>query len=99
MDAVRRLGISQENTQGVKFYRGRGCDYCKGTGYKGRTGIYELMAVNEEVRELTLERASTQKIKEAAIRNGMITLKSDATEKVLLGMTTLEETLRVVYSG
>jgi type II secretory ATPase GspE/PulE/Tfp pilus assembly ATPase PilB-like protein len=99
MDAVRRLGISQENTQGVKFYRGRGCDYCKGTGYKGRTGIYELMAVNEEVRELTLERASTQKIKDAAVRNGMITLKSDATEKVLLGMTTLEETLRVVYSG
>lgn len=99
MDAVRRLGISQENTQGVKFYRGRGCDYCKGTGYKGRTGIYELMAVNDEIRDLALDRASSQKVKEAAIRNGMITLKSDATEKVLLGMTSLEETLRVVYSG
>jgi type IV pilus assembly protein PilB len=99
MDAVRRLGISQESTQGVKFYRGRGCDYCKGTGYKGRTGIYELMCVNDEIRELALERASSQKIKEAAIRNGMVTLKADATEKVLLGMTTLEETLRVVYSG
>lgn len=99
MDAVRRLGISQENTQGVKFYRGKGCDFCKGTGYKGRTGIYELMAVNDEIRELALERASSQKIKEAAIRGGMITLKADATEKVLLGMTTLEETLRVVYSG
>lgn len=99
MDAVRRLGISQENTQGVKFYRGKGCDFCKGTGYKGRTGIYELMAVNDEIRELALERASSQKIKEAAIRGGMVTLKADATEKVLLGMTTLEETLRVVYSG
>jgi len=99
MDAVRRLGISQESTQGVKFYRGRGCDFCKGTGYKGRTGIYELMAINDEIRDLALERASSQKVKEAAIRNGMITLKSDATEKVLLGMTSLEETLRVVYSG
>jgi type IV pilus assembly protein PilB len=99
MDAVRRLGLSTENTQGVKFYRGRGCDHCKNTGYKGRIGIYELMAINDEIRELTLERASSHKIKEAATRNNMISLKSDATEKVLLGMTTLEETLRVIYSG
>lgn len=99
MDAVRRLGLTSENTQGVKFYRGRGCDYCKGTGYKGRTGIYELMCVNDEIRDLALNRESGHKIREAAIRNGMITLKSDATEKVLLGITTLEETLRVIYSG
>jgi type IV pilus assembly protein PilB len=99
MDAVRRLGLSTENTQGVKFYRGKGCDYCKGTGYKGRTGIYELMVVNDDVRDLALQRASSHRIREAAIANNMITLKSDATEKVLLGVTTLEETLRVVYSG
>jgi type IV pilus assembly protein PilB len=99
MDAVRRLGLSTETTQGVKFYRGRGCDHCKGTGYKGRTGIYELMAVNDEIRDFALQRASSHKIREAAIRNNMITLKSDATEKVLLGITTLEETLRVIYSG
>jgi type IV pilus assembly protein PilB len=99
MDAVRRLGMSSDTSQGVKFYRGKGCEYCKGTGYKGRTGVYELMTVNEEVRELALQRASSQAIKEAAIRNSMITLKQDATEKVLLGVTTLEETLRVVYSG
>lgn len=99
MDAVRRLGMSSENTQGVKFYRGKGCEYCKGTGYKGRTGIYELMTVNDEIRDLALNRASSHAIKEAAIRNNMITLKQDATEKVLLGVTTLEETLRVVYSG
>ena len=99
MDAVRRLGMSSENSQGVKFYRGRGCDACKGKGYKGRTGIYELMVMNEEVRELILNRASSHHIKEAAMRNNMITLKSDAIEKVLLGVTTLEETLRVVYSG
>jgi type IV pilus assembly protein PilB len=99
MDAVRRLGMSSETTQGVKFYRGKGCEFCKGTGYKGRTGIYELMTVNDEIRDLALNRASSHAIKEAAIRNNMITLKQDATEKVLLGVTTLEETLRVVYSG
>ncbi|MFN3648532.1 MAG: GspE/PulE family protein [Armatimonadota bacterium] len=99
MDAVRRLGISTENSQGVKFYRGRGCDYCKQTGYKGRMGIYELMVLSDEIRELALERASSHQIRQAAISNGMITLKADATEKVLLGMTTLEETLRVIYSG
>jgi type II secretory ATPase GspE/PulE/Tfp pilus assembly ATPase PilB-like protein len=99
MDAVRRLGMNTENSAGVKFFRGRGCEHCKGTGYKGRTGIYELMVVNDEIRELSLERASSHRIKEAAIRNNMITLKSDATEKVLLGMTSLEETLRVIYSG
>jgi type IV pilus assembly protein PilB len=99
MDAVRRLGMSMENSQGVKFFRGHGCEFCKGTGYKGRTGIYELMTVNDELRELALERASAHRLKEAAVRSGMITLKSDATEKVLLGITTLEETLRVIYSG
>jgi len=99
MDAVRRLGLNTENTQGVKFYRGRGCDHCKNTGYKGRTGIYELMVVNDEIRELALQRASSHRVKEAALRAGMVSLKSDATEKVLLGVTSLEETLRVIYSG
>lgn len=99
MDAVRRLGMSADPGQGVKFYRGRGCDFCKGTGYKGRCGIYELLTVNDEIRDLALQRASGHQIREAAIRNGMITLKQDAIEKVLLGVTTLEESLRVVYSG
>lgn len=99
MDAVRRLGISADSSQGVKFYRGRGCDYCKNTGYKGRSGIYELMVMNDELRDLALQRASGHAIRDAAIRNGMISLKADAIEKVLLGVTTLEESLRVVYSG
>jgi len=99
MDAVRRLGVSADSSQGIKFYRGRGCDFCKNSGYKGRIGIYEMMVMNDEVRELALQRASSNAIKEAAIRNGMITLKADAIEKVLLGVTSLEESLRVVYSG
>jgi type IV pilus assembly protein PilB len=83
----------------VTFFRGRGCDYCNGTGYKGRVGVYELMPVTEKVRELILARASSYAIREAAIEAGMRTLKDDAMEKILLGMTTLEESLRVIYSG
>jgi type IV pilus assembly protein PilB len=99
MDAVRRLGMNLEADQSVTFYRGAGCDNCRGSGYKGRVGIYELMLMNDEIRDLTMERAGSHRIKEAAIRNGMLTLKQDAIEKVLLGMTTLEETFRVVYGG
>ncbi|MDR3710432.1 MAG: type II secretion system ATPase GspE [Capsulimonadaceae bacterium] len=100
-DAIKRLGISSEilDRSDVTFFRGRGCDYCKGSGYKGRTGVYELMPVTDKVRELILARASSYAIREAAIEAGMHTLKDDAMEKILLGITTLEESLRVIYSG
>jgi type IV pilus assembly protein PilB len=97
-DAMRRLGM-QVDGQKVKFYRGQGCDYCKNTGYKGRVGVYEMMVMNDPIRELALARASSHRIKEVAVQTGMKTLKDDATEKVLLGQTTLEESLRVIYAG
>jgi type IV pilus assembly protein PilB len=97
-DAMRRLGMNVDG-QKVKFYRGQGCDYCKNTGYKGRVGVYEMMVMNDPIRELALARASSHRIKEVAVQTGMKTLKDDATEKVLLGMTTLEESLRVIYAG
>jgi len=100
-DAIKRLGMNLDilDKGEVTFYRGRGCDHCKGTGYKGRVGVYELMPVNDKVRELILARASSYAIREAAIEAGMRTLKDDAMEKILLGITTLEESLRVIYSG
>ncbi len=100
-DAIKRLGMNLDvlDKSEVTFYRGRGCDACKGTGYKGRVGVYELMPVTEKVRELILARASSYAIREAAIEAGMRTLKDDAMEKILLGMTTLEESLRVIYAG
>ena len=100
-DAIKRLGMNIDTMGGseITFYRGRGCDACKGTGYKGRVGVYELMPVNDKVRELILARASSYAIREAAIEAGMRTLKDDAMEKILLGITTLEESLRVIYSG
>ncbi|MGQ9487627.1 MAG: type II secretion system ATPase GspE [Armatimonadota bacterium] len=98
-DAMQRLGMNLEGHSNVTFYRGRGCEACKGSGYKGRTGIYELMPVTDKVRELILARASSYAIREAAIEAGMRTLREDAMQKILLGITTLEESLRVIYSG
>ena len=100
-DAIKRLGMNLDilDKSEVTFFRGRGCDACKGTGYKGRVGVYELMPVNDKVRELILARASSYAIREAAIEAGMRTLKDDAMEKILLGITTLEESLRVIYAG
>jgi len=83
----------------VTFYRGRGCDYCRGNGYKGRLGVYELMLINDRVRDLVLQKSSSHVIREAAIESGMKTLKDDAIAKILLGQTTLEECLRVIYAG
>lgn len=98
-DAVKRLGMNIEEGSEVTFYRGRGCEQCKGTGYKGRLGVFELMPVTDKVRDLILAKASSYSIKEAAIEAGMKTLREDALEKILLGLTTLEESLRVIYSG
>lgn len=98
-DAIGRLGIEVDGDARVTFYRGRGCDYCRGTGYKGRVGVYELMIVNDRIRDLVLQKASAHVIREAAIECGMKTLKDDAVAKILLGQTTLEECLRVIYAG
>lgn len=98
-DAVKRLGIESEGDARVTFYRGRGCDYCRGAGYKGRVGVYELMIMNDRIRDLVLQKTSGHVIREAAIECGMKTLRDDAIAKILLGQTTLEECLRVIYAG
>ena len=88
------LGVSAEEAQGVELYRGAGCEACRGTGYKGRTGIYELLAVTEEVRSLVLKRASSGEIRRLAQQTaGLVTLREDGWEKAKAGVTTLEEVL------
>lgn len=99
LDAVKRLGIPMDQGSTVTFYRGKGCDHCKGSGYKGRIGVYELMFMTDKIRDLILARSSSHLIRQAAIESGMKTLKEDAMEKILLGTTSLEESLRVIYSG
>ncbi len=90
--------ISQKNKKGVKigkFYKGAGCDFCNNTGYKGRIGIFEVLTLNDEIKNLTLDISSTLEIKKSAIKSGMITLEQDGILKVLNGITTPEEVWRV----
>jgi general secretion pathway protein E len=77
------------------LYRGRGCDKCMGKGYLGRTGILELLEINPDIRSMIVERKDAQAIKAAAIRTGFQTLKVDGINKVMNGITTIEEVLRV----
>ncbi len=77
-------------------FRGRGCKACNNTGYMGRTGIYEILLVNEEIKKMILQKASSDTMKQKAFGFGMRTLKQDGWEKVLAGLTTPEEVLRVV---
>ncbi len=75
----------------TRFYRGRGCEECRFTGYKGRTGIYEILVMHDNIRPLIIDRAPSSAIKQRAIANGMKTLRDDGWAKVKLGITTVEE--------
>jgi type IV pilus assembly protein PilB len=79
----------------IKFYRGKGCDQCGGSGYLGRIGIFETLPISEKVANLILQRADSGTIEKEAIAEGMITMKQDGYLKVLQGVTTVEEVLRV----
>ncbi len=97
-EALKDLGLTMIEEE-YTFYRGRGCDLCKGTGYKGRTGIHELLIITDSVREAILRRASAAEIRRIAKEEGFKTLQDDAITKVLMGITTIEEALRVVLMG
>ena len=78
-----------------KFYRGKGCEECKGTGYKGRIGIFELLEFTDEIKNLIMEDAPLKEIKKMAMKSGMKLLEDDGLEKVKQEITTVEEVMRV----
>jgi general secretion pathway protein E len=80
---------------GSGLCRGKGCDECRGTGYRGRSGIYELFVIDEDARSLILRRASTRDIRQHAVQQGMVTLRMDGWQRACEGVTTVEEILRV----
>ncbi|HEX4604195.1 MAG TPA: type IV-A pilus assembly ATPase PilB [Candidatus Angelobacter sp.] len=84
-------GFTPEEAKTVKIFKGKGCSICNGTGYKGRAGLYEVMEVDDEIRELILIGASAVELKKKAIERGMITLRRSGLVKVKDGVTTLEE--------
>jgi type II secretory ATPase GspE/PulE/Tfp pilus assembly ATPase PilB-like protein len=94
-DYLRRIGFPEDEIGTAKFWHGVGCDNCRGQGYQGRKGIYELLIVTEALRPLIMNRAPATTIAARAIENGMRTLRVDGWNKVKAGVTTIEEVLRV----
>jgi type IV pilus assembly protein PilB len=92
--ALIDAGYTPEEVKTTKIYHGKGCTTCNKGGYKGRTGLYEVMEINDELRELILVGASALELKKKAIEQGMITLRRSGLIKVALGQTTMEEVLR-----
>ena len=97
VEAIRKFGMTVYGDSDINFFRGRGCDHCKGTGYRGRTGIHEVLQISERVRAMVLMRASTAEIRQAAVEDGMRLMQDDVVQKVLDGVTSMEEAMRVVY--
>jgi len=92
--ALIDIGYTPEEAKTVKVYKGKGCDRCNGGGYKGRTGLYEVMEITDELRELILVGASALELKKKAIEQGMISLRRSGLIKIAAGMTTIEEVIR-----
>jgi len=87
-------GFGEEELKTTKIYHGKGCNICNKGGYKGRTGLYEVMEINDELRELILVGASALELKKKAVEQGMLTLRRSGLVKIAAGMTTMDEVLR-----
>jgi type IV pilus assembly protein PilB len=92
------LGVKPEEFHNIPLYKGTGCKSCSNTGYKGRIAIYEIMPVNENLKELILRGASTTELKKEAVKTGMSTLRKSAIKKMKQGLTTVEEVLRITFA-
>ena len=94
-ESLENIGITPEMSSGKKIYRGKGCQSCLNTGYRGRTGIFELMILDDPIKSLILKTSDSNAIKHKAVEQGLITLRQDGALKVLNGITTVEEIFRV----
>jgi type IV pilus assembly protein PilB len=96
--AMLDMGVTEEQLQTARIVKGAGCTTCNNTGYKGRVALYEVMKFTDNLKEMVLQGASTAELKVAAIREGMNTLRASGITKILEGVTTPEEILRVTMS-
>jgi type IV pilus assembly protein PilB len=97
-ETLKELGLKDDHKQ-YHFSRGKGCRDCLGSGYRGRTGLYEVMGVSERMEELILKRESANKVKALAIEEGMTTLREAAIQKVIKGASTPQEVKRIIFSS
>ncbi len=97
-DTLAQLDLTPDEVVDKKFYRGRGCAACNNSGFKGRTGLYEYMPMNDQVRDLINTGASTEVIRSLAMQTGMVPLRASGLEKVFDGVTTIEEVIRETVS-
>ena len=93
-DLLADLEMTSDQLAGRKLFRGKGCDKCNRTGYKGRLGIYELMLMNDEMRDMIIRNCSTEELRNTARKFGMVTLRDAGMESVFAGLTTAEEVIR-----
>ena len=96
--AAVEAGLSEDEANAITYYKGRGCRSCSETGFKGRIAVYEVMELTDELKEFVLNGASAMELKAEAIRGGMLTLRRSALNKLVEGVTTLSEVLRVSTS-
>jgi len=94
LEVLWRLGIAESDAAGIVFYKATGCDQCNHTGYRGRTGIYEVMRVTDALRRIIASGAPTEQIRDQAVADGMVTLGEEGLAKLKSGMTTAEQLLR-----
>ncbi len=92
--AMVGAGFSEHESRTLKLFRGRGCERCSNTGYKGRVGLYEVLEVEDELREMILSGASSFELRQKAMQNGMMTLRMSGLQKIRDGLTTIEEVVR-----
>jgi len=95
-DLKKELEIDLSRKRHVVLYKGKGCLECRGTGYFGRTAVFEIMKINDDIRELTKNKASSNEISKAAIKAGMVTLRENALKKLFNGTTTIEEAVKII---
>jgi type IV pilus assembly protein PilB len=94
VQALLNVGFSEEEAPNIQLYRGRGCEECNQRGYRGRVGIYEVMVVSEDIRELILSGASAVELRRKSMEEGMIGLRQSGLQKIRDGMTTIDEVVR-----
>jgi type IV pilus assembly protein PilB len=94
MEVLMDLGVTEETRSQYKFFRGKGCDLCNNTGYKGRIGLFELMVMNDELRDMIMQNATTDDLRAKAVSFGMITLRDYGKQFVFDGFTTADEVVR-----